>query len=72
MRQTCHYTFVLHQQAFMISENSNQGKFHLLAILLIPVNMLALFLMPHDYWWLSIAILIASGVLTFLVLKKTS
>jgi hypothetical protein len=56
----------------MISENSNQGKFHLLAILLIPVNMLALFLMPHDYWWLSIAILIASGVLTFLVLKKTS
>jgi hypothetical protein len=56
----------------MISENSNQGKFHLLAILLIPVNMVALFLMPQRFWWLSIAILLASGVLTFLVLKKTS
>jgi hypothetical protein len=56
----------------MISENSNQGKFHLLAILLIPVNMVALFLMPQNFWWLSIAILLASGILTFLVLRKTS
>lgn len=56
----------------MISENRNQGKFHLLAILLIPVNMVALFLMPQRFWWLSIAILLASGVLTFLVLRKTS
>lgn len=54
----------------MISENSNQGKFHLLAILLIPVNMVALFLMPQKFWWLSMAILIASVVLTYLVLKK--
>jgi hypothetical protein len=56
----------------MISENSNQGKFHLLAILLVPVNMVTLFLMPKDFWWLSITILLASGVLTFLVLRKTS
>jgi hypothetical protein len=56
----------------MISENSNQGKFHLLAILLIPVNMVSLFLMPQRFWWLSIAILLASGVLTYLVLKKSS
>ena len=54
----------------MISENKNQGKFHLLAILLIPVNMTALFLMPARFWWLSLLILIASGVLTFLTLKK--
>jgi hypothetical protein len=54
----------------MISENSNQGKFHLLAILLIPVNMVVLFLMPQRFWWLSMVILIASGVLTFLVLRK--
>jgi hypothetical protein len=54
----------------MISENNNQGKFHLLAILLIPVNMVVLFLMPQRFWWLSSVILIASGVLTFLVLRK--
>jgi hypothetical protein len=54
----------------MISENNNQGKFHLLAILLIPVNMVAIFLMPQRYWWLSSGILIASGVLIYLVLKK--
>lgn len=54
----------------MISESNNQGKFHLLAILLIPVNMVAIFLMPQRFWWLSLAILIASGVFTFYVLKK--
>lgn len=54
----------------MISENKNQGRFHLLAILLIPVNMTALFLMPANYWWLSLLILSASGVLTYLTLKK--
>jgi hypothetical protein len=54
----------------MISEDNNQGKFHLLAILLIPVNMVVLFLMPQRFWWLSMVILIASVVFTFLVLKK--
>jgi len=54
----------------MISENKNQGKFHLLAIILITVNMTALFLMPAKFWWLSLFILIASGVLTFWTLKK--
>lgn len=54
----------------MISENKNQGKFHLLAIILIPVNMTTLFLMPARFWWLSLLILIGSGVLTFLTLKR--
>jgi hypothetical protein len=56
----------------MISENKNQGKFHLLAILLIPVNLVALFLMPSYLWWAKGAIVGASVAFTFLVLKKTS
>jgi hypothetical protein len=57
----------------MISENSNQGKFHLLAILLIPVNMVALFMLPVRLWWLKGIIVGASTAFTFfLLLKKTS
>lgn len=54
----------------MISENKNQGKFHLLAILLIPVNMVAIFMMPARFWWLSGLILLVSGIFTYLTLKK--
>jgi hypothetical protein len=54
----------------MISENKNQGKFHLLAILLIPVNMTAIFLIPIRLWWLTLLIAAASALLTFLVLRK--
>jgi hypothetical protein len=54
----------------MISENSNQGKFHLLAILLIPVNLVSVFLMPTYLWWAKVLIIGGSVVFTFLVLKK--
>ncbi len=54
----------------MISESKNQGKFHLLAIILIPTNMTALFLIPRRLWWLTLLILGASAFLTFLVLRK--
>jgi hypothetical protein len=56
----------------MISENKNQGKFHLLAILLIPVNLVALFLIPTYLWWVKSAIIGSSVAFTYLVLKKTS
>ena len=54
----------------MISENSNQGKFHLLAILLIPVNMVALFMLPIWLWWLKGIIVCASTAFTFFLLRK--
>jgi hypothetical protein len=54
----------------MISENSNQGKFHLLAILLIPVNMVALFMLPVRLWWLKAIIVGASTAFTFFLLRK--
>lgn len=54
----------------MISENKNQGKFHLLAIFLIPTDMTALFLIPRRLWWLTLLILGASAFLIFLVLRK--
>ncbi|MEY4487280.1 MAG: hypothetical protein RL440_1825 [Bacteroidota bacterium] len=56
----------------MISENKNQGRFHLLAILLIPVNLVALFLIPSYLWWAKGAIIGGSVAFTYLVLKKTS
>jgi membrane protein implicated in regulation of membrane protease activity len=54
----------------MISENKNQGRFHLLAIALIPANMAALFLMPARLWWLSAIIFAFSAFLTYLTLKR--
>ncbi|MEN9743540.1 MAG: hypothetical protein RLZZ65_1345 [Bacteroidota bacterium] len=54
----------------MISESNNQGKFHLLAILLIPINMVVLFLVPNYLWWLKGLVLGGSALFTFLVLKK--
>ena len=56
----------------MISENKNQGKFHLLAILLIPINLVSIFLMPNYLWWLKILIVGASVAFTYVILKKTS
>ncbi|MEY4286536.1 MAG: hypothetical protein RL511_614 [Bacteroidota bacterium] len=56
----------------MISENKNQGKFHLLAILLIPVNLTTLFLMPAYLWWAKGLIVGGSVAFTYLILKKTS
>jgi hypothetical protein len=56
----------------MISENSNQGKFHLLAIFLIPANLVSLFLLPAHLWWVKGLILAGSALFTFLILKKTS
>ncbi|MEY4991531.1 MAG: hypothetical protein RI948_397 [Bacteroidota bacterium] len=72
IQTTCHCTYALPQEEYMISENSNQGKFHLLAILLIPVNLVSVFLMPTYLWWAKALIIGGSVVFTFLVLKKKS
>ncbi len=56
----------------MISESSNQGKFQLLAILLIPVNMVAFFMLPTKFWWLKGLIIGASVAFTYFLLKKKS
>ena len=56
----------------MISENKNQGRFHLLAIVLIPINMVAIAMMPSRLWWLTAILLATSVLITFLTLKKSS
>lgn len=54
----------------MISESNNQGRFHLLSIILIPVNLTAIFLIPQKFWWVTLLILVASVYFTFLVLRR--
>lgn len=54
----------------MISESNNQGRFHLLSIILIPVNLTAIFLIPQKFWWVKLLILVASVYFTFLVLRR--
>jgi len=63
------YTCVLHQKEFMISDKELQGRFHLLAIVLIPVNMMAIFLSKSI--WLEIIIhLVSISVVIFVLRKK--
>lgn len=50
------------------NDNKNQGRYHLLAIFLIPLNMMALFL--FDAIWAKIAIPAASAIIAYILLKK--
>jgi len=52
----------------MISDKKLQGRFHLLAILLIPANMMAIFLSPN--WWIEILVHFISVLVIIFVLKK--
>lgn len=52
----------------MISDNKLQGRFHLLAILLIPANMMVIFL--DTKWWVEIPVHVLSVILIIFSLKK--
>jgi hypothetical protein len=52
----------------MISDKKYQGRFHLLAIILIPANLMAIFLSANI--WLEITIHALSAVLLIFALKK--
>jgi hypothetical protein len=52
----------------MISDKKLQGRFHLLAIFLIPANMMAIFLSTN--WWVEILIHIGTVLLVIFALRK--
>jgi hypothetical protein len=52
----------------MISDKKLQGRFHLLAIMLIPANMMVIFL--DTKWWLEILVHVFSVILVIFSLKK--
>jgi hypothetical protein len=52
----------------MISDKKLQGRFHLLAIFLIPANMMAIFL--SSSWWMEILIHAGSALLVIFALRK--
>jgi hypothetical protein len=52
----------------MNSDNKNQGRYHLLAIFLIPINLMAFFL--FESIGLKIGIPIASIFIAYVLLKK--
>jgi hypothetical protein len=52
----------------MISDKKLQGRFHLLAILLIPANMMVIFL--DTTWWLELTVHVLSVMLIIFSLKK--
>jgi hypothetical protein len=52
----------------MNSDNKNQGRYHLLAIFLIPINLMALFL--FESIGLKIGIPVVSTLIAYFLLKK--
>jgi hypothetical protein len=52
----------------MNSDNKNQGRYHLLAIFLIPINLMALFL--FESIGLKIGIPVISALIAYFLLKK--
>jgi hypothetical protein len=52
----------------MNSDNKNQGRYHLLAIFLIPINLMALFL--FESIGLKIGIPIISVLIAYFLLRK--
>ena len=68
IKTTFHSTCVLHLKENMISDKKLQGRFHLLAILLIPANMMVIFL--DTTWWLELTVHVLSVMLIIFSLKK--
>ena len=62
------YIVVLHPIVTMNSDNKNQGRYHLLAIFLIPINLMALFL--FESIGLKIGIPVISALIAYFLLKK--
>jgi hypothetical protein len=54
-----------------LNDKGHQGKFHLLAILLIPINLMAWVLTSHWAWGLCITAISASVIYFFLFRKPT-
>jgi hypothetical protein len=54
-----------------LNDKGHQGKFHLLAILLIPVNLTAWFITSHWLWGLITNIISAVVIYFFLFRKPT-
>jgi len=54
-----------------LNDKGHQGKFHLLAILLIPINLMAWFLASHWAWGLSVTAISAGVIYFFLFWKPT-
>jgi len=52
----------------MSSDNKNQGRYHLLAIFLIPINLMALFL--FETIPVKLIIPIVSSLIAYYLLKK--
>ena len=62
------YIVVLPPIVTMNSDNKNQGRYHLLAIFLIPINLMALFL--FESIGLKIGIPVVSTLIAYFLLKK--
>jgi len=54
-----------------LNDKGHQGKFHLLAILLIPINLMAWLLSSHWAWGLCITAISAGVIYLFLFWKPT-
>jgi hypothetical protein len=62
------YIVVLPPIVTMNSDNKNQGRYHLLAIFLIPINLMTLFL--FESIGLKIGIPVISALIAYFLLKK--
>ena len=52
-----------------LNDKLHQGKFHLLAILLIPINLMAWFIPSHWAWGISSS-MISGGIIYFFLFRK--
>lgn len=57
-----------HRKKSFVLTNRHQGKFHLLAIVSIPLLFLLIFLVQN--WWLLAAFLLVLGAVIWLLFRK--